>query len=158
MCNSDWYVFNRLKAVLLGTIFYQYCVWYPESAKKLIKGAMYKQVESVMSKEEFETHFTPPYNPWEQRFCLAPDGDFFHPIRKGKATIVTNHIDHFTETGILMKNGQHVDADFIIAATGLTIQPNFPFSTIKVKSISQKLVQFHRQAQNIVRILRKLTH
>ena len=140
--------------MFLHALFYQYCVRYPESAKKFIKGAMYKQVESVMSKEEFDTHFTPPYNPWEQRFCLAPDGDFFHPIRKGKATIVTNHIDHFTKTGILMKNGQHVEAEFIIAATGLTIQPNFPFSTIKVKYISQRLVQFHRHAQNIIKLMK----
>ena len=85
-----------------------------------------------MSKEEFEKHFTPPYYPWQQRFCLAPGGDFFEPIRDGKASIVTDHIDHLTETGIQMKNGQHVEADFIISATGLTLQKNFPFSTMKV--------------------------
>ena len=54
---------------------------YPESAKRLIKKGMFKEVSSVMSEKEFEKHFSPPYNPWEQRFCLAPGGDFFAPIR-----------------------------------------------------------------------------
>merc|ERR1711892_664302 len=93
---------------------------------------MYQEVKSVMSEEEFDKHFTPPYNPWEQRFCLAPGGDFFVPLREGKASIVTGHIDTFTEKGIKMKSGEHVDANFIISATGLTMQQNFPFSTIKV--------------------------
>jgi len=123
---------NRWKAVLLGALFYQYCIRYPESAKRLIKKGMFKEVSSVMSEKEFEKHFTPPYNPWEQRFCLAPGGDFFAPIREGKATIVTGHIDTFTETGIEMKSGEKVEADFIISATGLTMQHNFPFSTMKV--------------------------
>ena len=105
---------------------------YPNHAKKLIKAGMYAEVKSVMGREEFDKHFTPPYNPWEQRFCLAPGGDFFGPIREGKATMVTGHIDHLTEKGIQMKSGEHVEADLIISATGLTMQPNFPFSTIKV--------------------------
>jgi len=123
---------NRWKAVLLGSLFYQYCIRYPERAKKLIKAGMFNEVKSVMSEEEFDKHFTPPYNPWEQRFCLAPGGDFFAPIRDGKASIVTGHIDTFTDKGIEMKGGEHVEADFIISATGLTMQQNFPFSTIKV--------------------------
>lgn len=123
---------NRWKAVLLGALFYQYCTRYPGHAKKLIRGGMFAQVKKVMSQEEFDRHFTPPYNPWEQRFCLAPDGDFFAPIREGKATMVTGHIDTFTETGIKMKGGEEVEADFIIAATGLRLQKNFPFSTMKV--------------------------
>ena len=100
-----------------------------------------------MSEKEFDKHFTPPYNPWEQRFCLAPGGDFFAPIRcrdlkhnnsihfsnrDGKATMVTGHIETFTETGIEMKTGEKVEADFIISATGLALQKNFPFSTMKV--------------------------
>jgi len=123
---------NRWKAVLLGSLFYQFCVRYPDRAKKLIKSGMYNEVKSVMSEEEFDKHFTPPYNPWEQRFCLAPGGDFFAPLREGKASIVTGHIDTFTEKGIKMKSGESIEADFIISATGLTMQQNFPFSTIKV--------------------------
>ena len=84
-----------------------------------------------MSKDDFNKHFSPPYNPWDQRFCVAPGGDFFQCIRDGTATIVTDHIDHFTPDGIQMKNGQHIEADFIISATGMNLQNNFPFSTIK---------------------------
>eukprot|EP00092_Neocalanus_flemingeri_P079833 GFUD01099496.1.p1 GENE.GFUD01099496.1~~GFUD01099496.1.p1 ORF type:complete len:514 (+),score=122.08 GFUD01099496.1:53-1543(+) len=123
---------NKWKAYLQGALFYQYCTRYPDAAIKEIKAGMFAEVSSVMDREEFDRHFTPPYNPWEQRLCLAPGGDFFRPIREGKATIVTGHIDHFTENGIQMKKGNHVEADLIISATGLTIQPNFPFSTIKV--------------------------
>eukprot|EP00092_Neocalanus_flemingeri_P089737 GFUD01113588.1.p1 GENE.GFUD01113588.1~~GFUD01113588.1.p1 ORF type:complete len:311 (+),score=74.32 GFUD01113588.1:52-933(+) len=123
---------NKWKAYLQGALFYQYCTRYPDSAIKEIKAGMFSEVSSVMGREEFDRHFTPPYNPWEQRLCLAPGGDFFRPIREGKATMVTGHIDHLTENGIQMKNGNHVEADLIISATGLTIQPNFPFSTIKV--------------------------
>ena len=82
-------------------------------------------------REEFEKHFTPPYYPWQQRFCLAPKGDFFKAFKTGKATMVTGHIDTLTETGIKMKDGTFVEAEFIIAATGLTMQQNLPFSTIR---------------------------
>ena len=104
----------------------------PLQAKKFIKTGMFNQVKSVMDREEFEKHFNPPYNPWEQRFCVAPGGDFFRPIRDGKATIVTGHIDHLTKQGIQMKSGEHVEADLIISATGMNMQNNFPFSTINV--------------------------
>ena len=116
----------------MGFIFFHWCARYPESAKKLVKGGVRKQVKSVMSDEEIDKHFSPPYNPWEQRFCLAPDGDFFAPIRDGKASIVTDHIECFTKNGIQMKSRQHIDADMIVRATGLTFQPNFPFSTMEV--------------------------
>jgi len=122
---------NRFIVVVLGALFYQYCIRFPDHARKLIKGGMYKEVKGVMSKDEFEKHFTPPYNPWQQRFCLSPAGDFFQPLRDGKATMATGHIEKFTKEGILMKDGQLVEADFIVSATGLTMQQNFPFSTIK---------------------------
>ena len=123
---------NRWRAIIMGFLFFHFCSFFPERAKKLIKTATRKQVKNVMSDEEIEKHFTPPYNPWEQRFCAAPDGDFFSPIRARKASIVTDHIECITKNGIKMKSGSHVDADFIVKATGLTFQPNFPFSTIKV--------------------------
>ena len=123
---------NRFKAVMLGWILFHYCMLFPNHAKKRVKGMMYDQVKSVMSESEFDKHFTPPYNPWQQRFCLAPGGDFFKPIRERKASIVTGHIDHFTKNGIQMKNGEFVQADMIICSTGLTLQKNMPFSTIEV--------------------------
>jgi len=123
---------NRWKNFLLSFLIFQYCRKFPERSKKMAKGMIWQQVKNVMSEEEFEKHFTPPYNPWDQRFCLTPDGDFFAPIRDGSASVVTDHIERITENGILMKNGQYVDADVIIQATGLTMQQTFPFSTMEV--------------------------
>jgi cation diffusion facilitator CzcD-associated flavoprotein CzcO len=68
------------------------------------------------------THFNPRYNPWEQRLCVAPDGDFFHAIKTGRASIVTAEIESFTEAGIHLKSGKHLDADIIVTATGLVLE------------------------------------
>ena len=64
------------------------------------------------------THFTPSYRPWRQRIAFVPDGDLFKGIRSGKASVVTDEIERFTETGILLKSGKLLDADIIITATG----------------------------------------
>ena len=64
-----------------------------------------------MSREEFDKHFSPPYNPWQQRFCLAPKGDFYKALGTDKADIVTGHIDTFTENGIKMKDGTFVEVN-----------------------------------------------
>jgi cation diffusion facilitator CzcD-associated flavoprotein CzcO len=66
-------------------------------------------------------HFTPPYNPWEQRLCLVPDGDLFNAINDGKASVVTEHIDEFTNDGIKLKSGEELKADIIVTATGLNM-------------------------------------
>jgi len=66
-------------------------------------------------------HFTPSYNPWDQRLCVVPNGDLFKAISAGKASVVTDHIECFDETGILLKSGEHLEADIIITATGLDL-------------------------------------
>jgi monooxygenase len=71
---------------------------------------------------DVERHFGPSYNPWDQRLCLAPNGDLFKTIRAGKADVVTDTIDHFTATGVQLASGAHLDADIIISATGLNLQ------------------------------------
>src|SRR5262249_484784 len=68
------------------------------------------------------THFTPKYNPWEQRLCLSPDGDIFAAMREGRASVVTGEIQSFTETGIQLKSGEALQADIIVTATGLELQ------------------------------------
>lgn len=68
------------------------------------------------------THFTPRYNPWEQRLCLVPDSDFFQAIHQGKAEVVTDHIEHFDEGGIVLKSGKRLDADIVVTATGLNME------------------------------------
>lgn len=67
-------------------------------------------------------HFTPNYNPWDQRLCVVPNGDLFKTLRSGKASVETDHIERFTEKGILLKSGKELEADIIVSATGLNIQ------------------------------------
>lgn len=71
---------------------------------------------------DVEKHFNPRYNPWDERVCLAPNGDLFKTIRAGKADVVTDTIERFTATGIQLASGQHLDADIIVTATGLNLQ------------------------------------
>ena len=72
---------NRWVASVLMVLIYNMCITFPNRAKKIVKGMMYGQLKGSMSEDEFEKHFNPPYNPWEQRFCLAPEGDFFKALR-----------------------------------------------------------------------------
>jgi cation diffusion facilitator CzcD-associated flavoprotein CzcO len=70
---------------------------------------------------DFEANFVPRYDPWDQRLCLVPNADFFHAVRDGKASVVTDTIDTFTETGIRLASGRELEADIIITATGLEL-------------------------------------
>jgi len=70
---------------------------------------------------DVETHFTPRYRPWRQRIAFIPDGDLFQAIRAGKSSVVTDEIDRFTPTGILLKSGKTLDADIIVTATGFNL-------------------------------------
>ena len=71
---------------------------------------------------DVEKHFTPRYNPWDQRMCLVPDGDLFTAIRKGRASVVTDQIETFTEKGIKLRSGAELEADLIVTATGLNME------------------------------------
>ena len=68
------------------------------------------------------SHFTPPYDPWDQRVCLAPDADFFSALKGGRAEVVTDHIERFTPKGLRLKSGRTLEADIVVAATGLKLQ------------------------------------
>ncbi|MFZ2652249.1 MAG: NAD(P)/FAD-dependent oxidoreductase, partial [Burkholderiaceae bacterium] len=70
---------------------------------------------------DIATHFTPRYNPWEQRLCLVPDGDFFEAVKSGRASVVTDHIEAFTAAGVMLKSGAKLDADIVVSATGLKL-------------------------------------
>jgi len=109
----------RWRNVLFGMYFFQLCRRRPEVAKRMILGAARKQLPPDY---DIGTHFTPRYNPWEQRLCLVPDGDLFNAITEGRASVVTNAIDTFTETGIRLKDGSELPADLIVTATGLNLQ------------------------------------
>ena len=72
---------NRWRYILFHTIIFQFCMKFPEAAKRLLKRKAFKQVKSAMSEEDFQKHFSPPYDPWTQRLCVCPGGDFFAAIR-----------------------------------------------------------------------------
>ena len=90
----------------------------PEQIKNLLLGGI--QLE-LGGRYPIKKHFTPKYNPWDQRLCLVPNSDLFAAIRSGRASVVTDTIETFTETGILLSSGQHLPADVIVTATGLQL-------------------------------------
>jgi len=90
----------------------------PDKVKQLLLGGIKMELGADY---DIAKHFTPAYNPWDQRLCLVPNGDFFKAMRAGKASVVTDHITSFTETGIQLASGEHLDADIIITATGLEL-------------------------------------
>ena len=100
--------------------------WFFKRARKdpkLIKEFLIGVVKEKLSPEyDVDKHFTPSYNPWEQRLCLVPDGDLFNAINEGKASVVTDHIDSFTSDGIKLKSGDELPADIIVTATGLKLK------------------------------------
>jgi monooxygenase len=96
------------------------CQKYPGAARKIIRNLNAKLLPEGFPVDE---HFNPPYAPWDQRMCIVPDGDLFRVIRDGKASVVTGHIETFTETGVLLKDGRELEADIIVTATGLNVQP-----------------------------------
>ena len=96
------YDVTRWKNVLLGMGFYNFCRKAPGIAKRLLVYQMKRRAKHV---PDAETHFTPAYDPWDQRLCLVPDGDLFAALRGGRASIVTDHIESFTEGGIRLRSG-----------------------------------------------------
>jgi monooxygenase len=113
------YFLSRWKQVLMGMLFYKLSRSHP----KMIKKYLLKGVETELGSDyDIKTHFTPRYNPWDQRLCLVPDSDFFKAIKSGSASIVTDHIEKFTTTGIALKSGTQLPADIIVTATGLVLQ------------------------------------
>jgi cation diffusion facilitator CzcD-associated flavoprotein CzcO len=81
-----------------------------------------KQIRKELGPDfDVETHFTPNYNPWDQRLCLVPNADLFQAMKAGTASVVTDHVDRFVADGILLKSGEHLPADIIVTATGLRV-------------------------------------
>jgi cation diffusion facilitator CzcD-associated flavoprotein CzcO len=112
------YSITRWKNVTLGQYFYRRSRSHPEK----VKAGLLKRVRKALGPDyDIEKDFTPTYNPWDQRLCLAPNGDFFQAMRDGKASVVTDTIETFDETGIVLSSGGHLDADIIVTATGLQL-------------------------------------
>ena len=113
------YTAVRWKAILQATAQYQLARTLPNVFRKALRTMAERRLPQGF---DYDRHFAPDYKPWDQRVCLAPNGDLFKTIRKGKADVVTDVIDHFTADGIALKSGQEVKADIIVTATGLNVQ------------------------------------
>jgi len=112
------YPIVRWKNVLTTTALFQASRRWPGAVKKLIRRLTEKQLPAGF---DVDTHFTPPYDPWDQRLCLVPDGDLFRCLRNGSASMVTGRIETFTDHGIQLESGEHLDADVVVSATGLNL-------------------------------------
>jgi cation diffusion facilitator CzcD-associated flavoprotein CzcO len=110
----------RGRNLAFSMAFYQFCRRYPEAASRFLRRRI---AEHLPAGYPVEQHFKPRYNPWDQRLCLVPDADLFKAISSGKASVVTDTIDAFTETGIRVSSGETVEADVIVTATGLKMVP-----------------------------------
>jgi monooxygenase len=124
---------DKLRKVLPSKLAYSITRWKNTSMQQLVykrtrtqpqqvKDALLKGVRDALGPDyDVDTHFTPSYNPWDQRLCLVPNGDLFTSIKEGSASVVTDHIDHFDATGIVLASGDRIDADVIVTATGLNL-------------------------------------
>ena len=113
------YAITRWKNVLYGMYIFGVCRRKPELAKK---GIIARVRAELGPDYDVATHFTPRYNPWKQRMCLVPDSDFFKVLRDGRASVVTDRIETFTETGLKLASGAELEADLIVTATGLQLE------------------------------------
>jgi cation diffusion facilitator CzcD-associated flavoprotein CzcO len=112
------YAIVRWKNTLQGMAIFQLSRRRPDLMKAMLRKAAVKQLPTGYA---VDTHFAPSYNPWDQRMCLIPDGDLFTAIREGRASVVTDQIDTFTETGIRLASGVELPADVVVSATGLNM-------------------------------------
>jgi cation diffusion facilitator CzcD-associated flavoprotein CzcO len=98
--------------------FYVMSRRYPKLVRRMLLKGLERQLPAGY---DIATHFTPQYNPWDQRFCAVPNGDLFTSIRDGTSSVVTDHIERFTEKGLLLRSGEELEADIIVTATGLEL-------------------------------------
>jgi monooxygenase len=113
------HVVNRWKAILFSTAQYQLARKFPKYMRRTLLTMAQRRLPEGY---DVEKHFGPRYNPWDERLCLAPNGDLFKTIRKGQADVVTDTIDTFVPEGIKLNSGEVIDADIIVTATGLNLR------------------------------------
>lgn len=130
--SRDWLA-NTLRGILpaqaaygltrwRNTLAQQFLYWRSRVAPNSVRNWLLKEVrKEIGDVVDVDRHFTPAYNPWDQRLCLVPDKDLFEAIKCGKADVVTDHVEAITATGIQLASGGHLDADIIVCATGLEL-------------------------------------
>ncbi|MEG3060413.1 MAG: metal-dependent hydrolase [Comamonas sp.] len=109
----------RQRNIALGRALWRLCRHHPRFARRLIRA---NNRRALPRGYPVELHFNPPYAPWDQRLCIAPDGDLFQTIAAGRATVVTDRIAHFTAQGLRLQSGAELAADIVVTATGLNLQ------------------------------------
>lgn len=112
------YAITRWKNIRWQQTVYRRTRTKPEKVKQFLLKRLRKELGPDY---DIETHFTPRYNPWDQRLCLVPNSDFFNAIKAGKSSIVTDQLNTFTEKGVLLQSGEELEADIIVTATGLDL-------------------------------------
>ena len=132
------YFLIRWKNIFRTSLGFYLSRKYPERVKDRLINLVQ---EELGNDYDVEKHFTPRYNPWDQRMCLVPDSDLFNSIKCGKASVVTDHIEHFTDRGILVKSGEHLEADIIVTATGIELNA---LNDIEV-SVNNEKVEPHKR-------------
>lgn len=110
---------TRWKNISVAALFFGLSKRYPQMVRKFLIDAL---KEKIGHKIDVERHFSPPYNPWEQRVCFVPDDDLFDALLSEKAEVVTDKIERFLPHGILLKSGQILEADIVVSATGLKVE------------------------------------
>lgn len=113
------YAATRFKNIWQDYVFVTLFSKYPDFGRKQLRKWMLKELPDGF---DVDTHFNPPYDPWDQRLCVTPDGEFFTALREGSADVVTDHVERFTRDGILLRSGRRLDADLIVTATGMVMQ------------------------------------
>ena len=109
---------TRRKNIWQQAALYGLCRRHPRAMRRLIRALTDKQLPEGCP---VDVHFKPKYDPWDQRLCVVPDGDLFKALRRGSASIVTDHIDTFTERGVRLRSGRELEADIVVTATGLNL-------------------------------------
>mmetsp|Transcript_19745 Transcript_19745/g.40200 ORF Transcript_19745/g.40200 Transcript_19745/m.40200 type:complete len:491 (-) Transcript_19745:22-1494(-) len=117
----------RWKHMYEYDFFYRTC----KAAPKLVKDRLIEETMKLMPGQD-ERHFTPKYDPWDERLCAVKDGDFFEAVNNGRVSVVTDSIDCFTESGIPTASGQELEADIIVSATGFNMKKNYPVGGINL--------------------------
>jgi cation diffusion facilitator CzcD-associated flavoprotein CzcO len=113
------YALIRKKNIAIQRLIWVLSQKYPQRIKRFLINHVRKQLPDGY---DVDKHFTPPYNPWDQRLCAVTNGDLFEAISAGRVSMVTDHVEHFTQSGVQLKSGEHINTDIIITATGLDIK------------------------------------
>lgn len=112
---------TRWKNMLLARFIYRYSRRHPERLRRFLLRGVQRALGPLGTPERLARDFTPRYDPWDQRLCLVPDGDFFRALRSGQAQVVTDQIARITPQGVALQSGAHLDADTVVSATGLVL-------------------------------------